>query len=499
MVRVRVDWRSSCSFVGTILKWLSVPLCLPAVVALLYAESLVPFLLAIGVTFVLGIGLENLTEERTLGHREAFLMVALTWFSIALIGAIPFIAAGEGALANPVNALFESTSGITTTGATVITDFEIHAQSIMLWRQLIQWLGGLGILVLATAVLSELGVGGAQLMETETRTRDVHKLTPRIEETARLLSSLYVGLTVLQMALFYGLHIVGLAPDMTLFDAVAHPLTTVSTSGFSPQPLSIGAFSPVIQWVTIPFMALGATSFILLYFTLQGDTSRLRQSEEFRFYVFLLGLFTVVVSVLLVNDPDFDGTIEATLRHAAFQVVSIMTTTGYATVDFNVWSAAAKHMLFICMFIGGMAGSTTCSIKTLRWLVVIKAFRRDLFTATHPSVIRPVWLSGDAVDEETVRSIYAYTLISLVIFAAATVFLVLDASRVGPDIGEFDAMGAAAATFLNIGPGFGVAGPFGSYEPFSDSAKLVMVVLMWVGRIEILPVLVLLTPAYWRT
>lgn len=499
MVRIRVDWRASCSFVGTILKWLAVPLAVPLVVALLYDEPLTPFLAAIITTLVVGFALEHLAAERELGHREAFLMVALTWLAIALMGAIPFVVAGRGALSHPVNALFESTSGITTTGATVIVDFELHARSIMLWRQLVQWLGGLGILVLATAVLSELGVGGAQLMETETRTRDVHKLTPRIEETARLLSTLYVGLTVLQMVVFYGLHLVGFAPDMTLYDAVAHPLTTVSTSGFSPQPLSIGAFSPAIQWVTIPFMTLGATSFVLLYFLLQGDTARFRRSEEFRFYVSLLVLFSGAVGVVLASDAEFPGSVEEVLRHATFQVVSIMTTTGFATVDFNAWSASAKHLLFVCMFIGGMAGSTTCSIKVLRWLVVLKAFRRDLFTSSHPSVIQPVRLSGEVVSEEAIRDIYAYTLISLCFFAAATVFLVIDTARDGPDIGEFDAMGAAAATFFNIGPAFGIAGPFGSYEPFSNTAKLAMVVLMWVGRIEIIPVLVLLTPSYWRT
>jgi trk system potassium uptake protein TrkH len=497
-VRIRVDWRVSVSLVGTVLKWLWVPLAAPLALAVLDGTALAPFLVAMIGTVVVGVGLESLADERELRGREAFLMVALTWFTVAVVGAVPFVVAGEGTIASPVNALFEAMSGITTTGATVLVDFDQHARAIHLWRATLQWLGGLGILVLATAVLSQLGVGGAQLMETETQTRDVNKLTPRISETARLLYRIYVGLTALMVTVLLALNAIGLAPEMTPFDAVAHAFTAVSTSGYSPRGESMAAFSPAVQWATVPFMALGATSFILMYFVLQGDLSRLRKSDEFRFYVGLLAFFTVVVAGVLAVDGTFDSA-EATVRHAVFQVVSILTTTGYASADFNLWSPAAKHLLFVTMFVGGMAGSTTCSIKALRWLVVLKAFRRDLFTAAHPSVVRPVRLSGSVVDEDTVSDIYAYTLVSLVFFILATVYVVVDASRVGLAVTEFEAMGAAAATFFNVGPAFGIAGPLESYASFPDSTKLAMVFLMWIGRIEIVPVLVLLTPSYWRT
>ncbi|WP_254766997.1 TrkH family potassium uptake protein [Salinilacihabitans rarus] len=497
-MRIRVDWRVSCSLVGTILKWLAVPLAFPLALAVYDGVDVVPFVATILVTLSLGAGLERLTDDRDLGAREAFLMVSLAWFSIAAVGAVPFVLAGNGSLAHPLDALFESMSGVTTTGATAITDFDAHSRAILLWRQLIQWLGGLGILVLATAILSRLGVAGAQLMETETQTRDVTKLTPRISETARLLWSLYIGITVAQMGLLYVLHLLGLAPNMTLYDAVAHPLTTVSTSGFSPRPESLAAFSPAVQWVTTAFMAVGATNFILIYLVLQGRFERLYRSDEFRFYVgVLLGFGAAVAALLAVEGPSLGG-VEATVRHALFQVVSITTTTGYASVDFNDWSASAKNLLFVCMFIGGMAGSTTCSIKALRWLVVLKAFRRDLFVAGHPAAVRPVRLSGEVVDEGTIRDIYAYTLVSLVFFMAGTVFVVLDTARYGLTIGEFDAMSAAAATFFNVGPGFGVVGPFETYEVFPPATKVAMILLMWTGRIEIIPVLVLLTPAYWR-
>jgi trk system potassium uptake protein TrkH len=224
----------------------------------------------------------------------------------------------------------------------------------------------------------------------------------------------------------------------------------------------------------------------------------LKESDEFRFYLGIVLGAAGLTAAFLVVDGQFDR-VEPLVRHASFQVVSIVTTTGYATVDFDLWSAGAKHILFLGMFVGGMAGSTTCSIKTLRWLVVLKSLRRDLFTEIHPEAIRPVRLSGHAIDEATIKDIYAYVLLSLVIFALLTVFVVVDATRAAERVGEFDAMGAAASTFLNIGPAFGAAGPYGSYLHFPDTTKLAMIVLMWVGRIEIIPVLVILTPAYWRS
>lgn len=496
---LRVNWRVSLSLVGTVVKWLWVPLLLPLALALYDGTPVAPFLVPIVLTAGVGYGLERLAETRDLRAREAFLMVSLTWLSIAVFGAVPFVVAGSGTLAHPVYALFEAMSGITTTGATVVADFDSHSRAIHLWRSTLQWLGGLGILVLATAVLSQLSVGGAQLMETESQAQDVDKLTPRMSSTAALLWKIYVALTGLLVALLYGLHTVGLAPEMTLYDAVAHAFTTISTSGFSPRGNSIAVFSPAVQWTLVPFMIVGATSFVLLYAVSRGDFSRLRRSDEFQFYLGVLAFFALAVGCIRALDAGLTVPLKRTARHAVFQVVSITTTTGYASTDFNTWSSSAKHLLFVCMFIGGMAGSTTCSIKALRWLVVLKSFRRDLFVATTPSAIKPVRLSGEPIDEETIRDIYAYTLISLVFFGIATIFVVLDAARVGQSLTEFEAMSAAASTFFNIGPAFGIAGPMANYTGFSTSTTVVMTVLMWVGRIEIIPVLVLLTPSFWRS
>ena len=527
-MRIRVDWRSSVSLTGTVLKWLAVPLAAPLLLAAYDGDPTTPFLVAIVVTVVLGAALERLTDERELAQREAFLMVALTWFGVAAIGAIPFFIAGIGAdpestfynpvlglisgnesvwaggstvLAAAINAAFESTSGLTTTGATVMEgwDFENQSRGILLWRQLIQWLGGLGILIVAIGLLSNLMVGGAQLMETETQTRNVTKLTPQIESTARLIWSLYVGITVLAATTFYALHLLGLAPNMDLFNAVSHALTSVATAGFSPEGGSAGAFSPIAQWAIIPFMIVGATNFVLLYYLTQGEFERPLNSEELRFYLGIIVGFSAIVSTILWLDPDVGKNAEETIRHGVFNVVSLVTTTGYASTDFNFWTPGAKHMLFIAMFIGGMAGSTTCSIKSLRWLVIGKSLYRNLFTSIHPRAVRPVRLGDSVVDEETISDIFSYVMLAIILFFLLTVFIVVDAARAGTAVTEFEALGAAASIFLNIGPAFGMAGPMDNYAGFPVTTRAVMVIMMWIGRIEIIPVLVLLLPAFWRS
>ena len=497
--RIRVGWRASVGLTGDVLAALPVPLAFPLLVALYYGESPVPFLAAIAVSLALGAAFRSVQDpEENLGPREAFLAVALIWFLVAAVGAIPFVVAGAGTVAHPVNAMFESMSGLTTTGATVLRDFSLHSRSVMMWRQVIQWLGGLGILILATAVLSEIGVGGAQLMESESQTQDVNKLTPRISQTAQLIWGIYFGLTGLAIAVYYSL---GLAfdPRMDLYNAVAHAFTSVATAGFSPEPLSVGAFHPVIQWAVVPFMMIGSTSFVLIYFAINGEPMRLLNNEEFHFYLGAMGTLASIVALGLFLDPSTTFGAEATIRHAVFNVASIVTTTGYASTDYVLWAPAAKHMLFMGMFIGGMVGSTTCSIKSLRWLVALKTFKRNLYTAVHPESVRPVRISGKPIDEGAIRDIYAYLLLSIVIFFLLAVVIVVDAERADTPVTEFEALGAAATTFLNIGPAFGEAGPYGTFASFPMTTRAVMIVLMWIGRIEIIPVLVLFTKAFWTS
>jgi trk system potassium uptake protein TrkH len=531
---LRVDYRASLSLVGSVLKYLAVPLAIPLAVSLAYGDPIAPFLVTMLVTVGVGRGLERLRPDRDIGTREGFLMVGATWLAVSVVGSLPYLIEAHGVpglvaptapastLGRPENALFESMSGFTTTGATVLgrISLDAHSHGIMLWRQLSQWLGGMGIVVLAVAILPELSVGGAQLMDAEAPGPGIEKLTPRIAETARALWGAYLGFTVLEAILLYGLHLGGMAPAMDAYNAVAHALTTMPTGGFSPAARSIEAFSAAVQWLIIPFMIAAGTNFALFWHALTGEPERLPGDSEFRFYVgtvavltgLIAGLLFVGGGVLRLVPPGaaFDsaylagvratvvGGVEPALRHAAFQVVSIVTTTGYASIDFNTWSPPLQCLLLFAMFVGGSAGSTGGGIKIVRWYVILKSVRRELFTTGHPDAVRPVRLGGRPVDERALRGIYAFTLLYLVLFFCATVLLFLDASRIGLELTVLEAMSAVAATLGNVGPGFGLVGPMGGYIQFSAASKLFMTGLMWLGRLEILPVLVLLTPEYWR-
>lgn len=506
MLRSYVRWRASVSLVGTILKWLSVPLVVPLCTAVYYGEPLAPFLGTIVITIGVGAGAERLETDHDIGAREVFLLVAAAWAAVAAVGAVPYIIAGQGSIAAPINALFESMSGFTTTGATVLEDisFETHTRSVLLWRQLTQWLGGMGIIILAVAVFSQLAVGGMQLMEAEAPGPGVQKLTPKLTRTARLLWLVYLAATALYVALLYLLHLVGLAPNMTAYNAVAHGFTTLSTGGFSPEARSIEAFSPAVQWLVMPFMIVAGTSFTLIWHAWDDDPRRLWENTEFRAYLGIIAGFGGLIAVLLFTGAGVDARevlVEngaAAIRHALFQIVTVITTTGYASVDFDLWSPPAQFLMFTAMFIGGSAGSTAGGIKIIRWLVIAKAARRELFTAVHPEAVRPIRIAGDVIDERAIQGIYAYTLIYVTLFFTGTIVVIQDGARVGLGLGTFESMSATAATLGNIGPGFGVVGPMATYNVFPAGTKLLFVVLMWIGRLEILPVLALFTPSFWR-
>ncbi|NHN61364.1 TrkH family potassium uptake protein [Halorussus sp. JP-T4] len=508
-MNLRVDWRASVALVGTVMKWLAVAMVFPLALAAFYGEGLVTFLAAMTVAVAAGWSLERLDDDPDLGAREGFLMVGLTWLAVSVVGALPYVIAGQGTIAHPVNALFESMSGFTTTGATVMGDigFDTHSRALMMWRQQTQWLGGMGIVVLAVAILPELSVGGAQLMDAEAPGPGIQKLTPRIAETARALWKAYLGITALEVVLLIGLNAVGVAPNVTVYQAVAHGFTTMATGGFSPAARSIEYFSAAVQWLIVPFMVAAGTNFALFWHALNGEPEAFGEDTEFRFYVGVLAVFTGLTAVLLFTGGTLQptrvgplsGNLEQSVRHAVFQVVSLVTTTGYASMDFAQWGRPAQYVLFVALFVGGSAGSTGGAVKIVRWLVILKSLKRELFTTVHPEAVRPVRLGGRALDERAIRGIYAFTLLYLVIFFAATTLVYVDAARVGLDLIALDAMSAVAATLGNVGPGFGIVGPMENYRPFPNSTKLFMVFLMWIGRLEILPVLVLLTPAYWQS
>ncbi|GGN16832.1 TrkH family potassium uptake protein [Halarchaeum nitratireducens] len=509
---LRVDWRASVSLTGRVVRWLTVPMLFPLALALFYGRGLKAILPAIAIAFVVGWGLERLHSDpaAALGAREGFLMVALTWLLISVVGALPYIFEGSftaygatSTLRLPVNALFETMSGFTTTGSTVMGDisFETHSRALMMWRQETQWLGGMGIVVLAVAILPELSVGGAQLMDAEAPGPGIQKLTPRIAETARALWGMYIGLTVLEIVGLYGFHQLGMAPEMTLYNAVAHGFTTMPTGGFSPEARSIEAFTAVVQWFIIPFMVAAGTNFALFWHVWNRDFNVVWDDIEFKTYLGAIGVLTAITAGLLFTTPGFDmltNALEPSLRHATFQIASIVTTTGYASMDFNNWGQHAKYVLLFAMFIGGSAGSTGGGIKIIRWVVILKTLRRELFTAVHPEAVRPVRLGSTVIDEDAIRGIYAFTLLYLVIFAFGTLVVLL-VGVPGQELSAFEATSAVAATLGNVGPGVGIVGPMNSFLPFPRASKLLMVFFMWVGRLEIFPVLVLLTHAYWRS
>jgi trk system potassium uptake protein TrkH len=508
---VRINWRQSIAFTGTVIKYLAVAMLLPLAVSLLYGEDTVVFLLSIGTAVVVGVVLERLDDDPDLGAREALLFVALAWGAVALVGAIPYVVAGygtESSLRYPVNALFESMSGFTTTGATVTSEisFERHSHALLLWRQLTQWLGGMGIIVLMVAILPEAAVNGAQLIESEAPGPELQKLTPKIAETARLLWLFYLGFTVLYVGILVALHYAGVAPNMDVYNAVAHGFTTLPTGGFSPQADSIAAFSPAVQWVVIPFMLIAGMNFALFYLLVRDDYAEFLRDRELQAYlganagmaVLLWGLLFTGSAPPLELGGVTQGAVENSLRQATFQVASLLNSTGYATSDFAQWGTTAQGLLLFAMFIGGSAGSTGGGVKVVRWLVVIKGIRRQLFLTAHPNAIKPVRLGGHVVDEDVIGAIYGFTLLYLLTFGVATVLLLLDAGRVGLEMTTLEAISASLATIGNIGPGFGFLGPFGSYVEFPATSKLLMVFLMWIGRLEIIPVFVMFTGPFWN-
>lgn len=499
LLRLGVDVGAALNFVSSVLKYLGGAFLFPAAIALGYGEPVWPFLAAGALTAGLGVAGERLTTARHgLGPREAFLAVALTWLAVPAFGALPYLLAGVDQLANPVNAYFEAVSGFTATGATVLTDIEALDRSILMWRQFSHWLGGMGIIILAVAVLPRLRVGGRQLLQSELAgPTELERLTTTIRETARRLWVLYVALTAVAVVVLAVLGWTGADDEMSLFDAVAHAFSALALGGFSTRAQSVAAFAPVTQWALIVFMVLAGINFLRLYRLLvQRHVRAFARDEELRLYLALLvGGSALLLLELLVG--GLAGGEEA-VREAVFHAVAIMTTTGFAVADYTEWSALAAMTLLVLMFVGASAGSTGGSIKVVRHLLIGKVLRRELEQTVHREAIIPIRLSGTVVDERALRSVVAFVVLYLGIFALGAVGLVVDARRGETEIAAFEAIGAAAACLGNVGPAFGFAGPFGSYEPLSNLSTGILTALMWIGRVEIIPVAVLLTRSYWR-
>ena len=497
--RFAIDLPAVANLVGTLAKYLGLAALFPIPIALGYGEPVLPFVVAGVVTSGVGLGLERLTADAAgpVGVREGFLVVSLTWLMAAAFASIPYLFEGGAQLSNPLDAYFEGMSGFTTTGATVVTNFDEINRSLGIWRQFTQWLGGMGIIVLAIAVLPRLRVGGRQLMESELPGPEIAALGERIRSTARKLWFLYVALTAIQILMLSALWVVGIDDLMTPYEAVAHSFATMPTGGFSTQPTGAEVFSPAAQWILALFMALAGANFALLYRAfVRGRPGAFTRDEEFRLYVALVVGASAAVTVMLWAYGIAEG--EAAIRTATFQAVSIMTTTGMATADFALWPPVLLLALFALMFVGGSAGSTGGSIKVVRHLLLAKVLRREVDQTLSPEVMMPIRLNGAPVDERTIRAIASFILLYVGLWAVGASIIAIDSAISGVGVGTLDALAASATTLGNVGPGFGIAGPFGSFAEYGDVSKVTMIGLMWVGRLEIVPVVVLLTRHYWR-
>jgi trk system potassium uptake protein len=497
--RLGVDVSAALNLVGVLVAGFAMAFAVPAAVAIGYGETPWPFLLSGFACGAFGLALTSASGGKDrVGAREGFLVVSLVWLLVAAFGALPYLLSGEDQLARPVDALFESMSGFTTTGSSVLTDIPALGPSMLMWRQLTQWIGGMGIIVLLLAVLPRLRVGGRQaLFRAEAPGPELEALTTTIRDTARRFLVLYVSLTVAQILVLSILAWTGIDSRMTFYDAVAHSLATIPTGGFSPRARSLEEFGAPSQWAVVPFMILGGTSFALLYVSLvRRRPFAFRRDEEFRVYLFVLAAASVVVLAEVVHANLATG--EEAVRQAVFNTVSIFTTTGFANADFAQWTAVTTFVFVGGMLISASGGSTAGGIKLVRHIAIAKLLRREVDQTIHPELVAPVRINGSAVDERALRAIVVFAFIYVGVVVVGAFVVLLDSARAGVNLAPFEAIAASATTLASVGPAFGFAGPMGSFEPFSDVSTAVLTVILWLGRLEIVPILVLFTRSYWR-
>ncbi|WP_051305393.1 TrkH family potassium uptake protein [Desulfogranum mediterraneum] len=474
------------SAVGLILSFFGIILLTPMAVALIEQDyfSLLPFGLAGCSAVACGLLLQYYGRAarrfEQLRKKEGLFIVTLTWVLVALFGALPYLFYGL----HPLDAYFESVSGVTTTGATILRDFSAYPGSFFFWRSLSQWLGGMGIIVLFVAILPQFAVAGRQIFFAEAPGPTEEKITPRITHTAKALWLVYVALTLVEIAC---LILAGMAP----FDAVCNGLATMAAGGFSPHPLSImGYENSTVVWIITLFMFLAGSNFALQYQLMVKLKGRaLWSSGEFRLYLkIILGLSAVLALMLWQGNSR----LVAGIRDSLFQIISLVTTTGFSSADFALWAVPAKVILFSTMLIGGCAGSAGGGIKVVRIGFLFRFLKREIVQIIHPKAILPLRIEGRAVNEETQRQMLGFLLcyLALMIISALLVTIIEQDAQVG--------LVGTAATIGNIGPGFGAIGPMGSFADLAWLTKLIFIANMIGGRLELIPLLVLLHPDFWQ-
>ena len=421
--------------------------------------------------------------ERNIGKREGYIIVTVAWLVISLFGTLPYLISNT--IPNFTNAFFETISGFTTTGASILVDVESVPKGLLFWRSLTHWIGGMGIIVLSVAILQILGIGGKQLFVAEMPGTGItpDKLHPRITQTAKRLWLIYVILTVIEIILL-------LLGGMNLFDSLCHSFATMATGGFSTQNTSIAGYSPYIQYIIALFMIMAGTNFTLHYLGLHGKIREVWKNEEYRYYILFTFGFVVLITIFMILFSDIAA--EKAFRDSLFQVVSIVTTTGFVTSDYLLWPGNLWIFIFLLMFIGGSAGSTAGGIKIARQILLLKNSALEFKRMIHPKAVIPVRFNGRAVPRDIIHMIMAFFLFYILIFFAGTFIMTL----LGLD---FDtAIGATIASLGNIGPGIGAVGPAENYSALPGAAKWLSSFLMLLGRLELFTVIILFSPSFWQ-
>ena len=459
--------------------WLAIP------VSLIFGEKDFPQFILSG-AIPLGVGAAAYLPVRKtnleVSRRDGYVIVTGAWILFSLFGTLPFLLTGS--IPSFTDAFFETISGFTTTGASILNNIEELSHAVLFWRSLIQWLGGMGIILLTLILLPFLGIGGMQLFSAEVPSPTPDKLHPHVKDTAKRLWFIYLIFTFSETMLLW-------AGDMGLYDAVCHSLTTMATGGYSTKQASIAFWSsPYIHYVITVFMFLAGTNFTLAYFAMHGQFRKIWKNEEFRWYLGFVGGFTLLIAVGLYFTSG--RAVEPSFRDALFQVVSILTTTGYATADYLQWAPWLIVLIFTLMFFGGSAGSTGGGPKIMRVVVMLKNSTQELKRMIHPNALIPVRLNRMAVEEQVVTSVLAFMAFYGIIAVVAMVAL----SMLGNDLNT--SIGAVAATLGNIGPGIGNVGPALNYSEIQMAGKWFLSFLMLVGRLELFTVLVLFSPLFWR-
>ena len=477
-------------YLGLLIATLGIFMLLPLGFSLFYGEpDYLAFAISIGLSVVPGLLLWRLTPigEGRLSRREAIMLVAGGWIFASALGALPYILAGT--FQSYLNAYFEAMSGFSTTGATVLASIESQPHGILLWRSLTQWLGGMGIITLFVALFPIFGIGAAHLVEAEVPGPQAERLTARIQDTAKALWLLYFGFTGLEILLLW-------LAKMPLFDALAVTFSTMPTGGFTPTTLSIGAYnSPLIEGIVILFMVIAGVNFGLYYFLLwKRQAGRLFSNSEFRLYIALLIGTCLFIALNLINSMGLS--IGEAFRYSGFQAVSIMTTTGFVTTNFDVWPAFAKSALLILMVIGASAGSTGGALKVTRLLVLFKYAYRRILLFFNPRAVIPLKVGGNVLSERVVSGIIGMSILYFAILIVG--FLIM--SAVGREAGmdQITALSSIAATLGNVGPGLGLVGPTANYLWIPAAGKIILIICMLVGRLELFTVLALLMPSFWK-